>query len=894
MIAVVLLVGVVCVPVLGSPSASAHQPHDPFFTVALSPAYATDHTVFAGSSLVSVTLAVQLLLKSTDGGLTWQVLPFPNYQVDALALSPAYATDHTLFAATYGDGLLKSTDGGVSWTSVGTSLGSTVTTVALSPGYATDHTLFAATYGDGLFTSTDGGTSWRALPAAPSTPTVLALSPSYARDHTLFVGTASSGVLASTNGGTSWAAVSQGLPAAAPVLALAVSPSFATDHTLVAGAPGWGVFVSTNAGSTWAAANQGLGDLNVHSLALSPNYASDHTLFASTSSGRVYRSINGAQTWTPTAGITRVLSNQTTTHDHELAISPAFATDQTVFVAMFEGIWKSADAGGAWAYQDTLPPSLIRGLALSPAYSTDHTLLASAYGGGMLRSSDGGQSWQAQNTKLVNCYPDPIAIAPTYAADGTVFSGTGIGLEQATGAGSWQLYPLLGVGAFVRALAVSPNYGQDHTVVIGTDNLGTTNPATATVKGRTVSTNGLFVSTTGGQSWSPTTLNGIAIHTIAFSPQFATDHTLFAGSLNTGLYKSTTAGLTWSQVAGGLDACCVSHVVVSPQYGVDHTVFVIVPSGATGQRGLYRSTDGGTTWQLLASSQGMTLLTLALSPNFANDHTLFVGTLERGVLVSTNGGTTLGGSGLSAPYVTALSVSPAYASDRTVFAATYQGMYTSADGGQTWRPLPTTTRYEEERPSLIRSGSWTLQSAVGASCDAVLAASAAGASLQFTFKGSQIAWIGGKAAGYGLAQVYLDGVLQAAVDLYAPTYQPQQTLYQSPALSAQAHTLRIVVTGAKNAQATGTTVTLDALAVTHAISSPASLPAVMTGSDSGRATATLLKRQASTTATPLHARVTAPKPQTRHGRPAHGTGIIAAIPPVRIEQPLSCYDGCTW
>ncbi|HIC92624.1 MAG TPA: glycosyl hydrolase, partial [Anaerolineae bacterium] len=61
--------------------------------------------------------------KSTDGGLTWRAANagLPSREdgtpaaVVALALSPRFAADGTLFAALAEGGVYKSTDGGQSW-----------------------------------------------------------------------------------------------------------------------------------------------------------------------------------------------------------------------------------------------------------------------------------------------------------------------------------------------------------------------------------------------------------------------------------------------------------------------------------------------------------------------------------------------------------------------------------------------------------------------------------------------------------------------------------------------------------------------------------------------------------------------------------------------------------
>jgi len=124
----------------------------------------------------------------------------PSYtSVYALALSPGYASDRTLFAATgiYGssNGVYKSTDGGDSWSAVNTGLTNLdVRALALSPAYAIDHNLFAGTYGGGIFKSTDGGASWSAMNEGLGNLFILSLALTSAYPRTLFAGTHGSSV----------------------------------------------------------------------------------------------------------------------------------------------------------------------------------------------------------------------------------------------------------------------------------------------------------------------------------------------------------------------------------------------------------------------------------------------------------------------------------------------------------------------------------------------------------------------------------------------------------------------------------------------------------------------------------------------------------------------------
>ncbi|GAA2008511.1 alpha-galactosidase [Nakamurella flavida] len=93
----------------------------------------------------------------------------------------------------------------------------------------------------------------------------------------------------------------------------------------------------------------------------------------------------------------------------------------------------------------------------------------------------------------------------------------------------------------------------------------------------------------------------------------------------------------------------------------------------------------------------------------------------------------------------------------------------------------------------------------------------AGAEASWTFTGNSVTWVGPKNLDCGIADVYLDGVKVATVDLYATTWLKQQTLWTSGALTSGQHTLRVVNTGTKNASAIGTFVTIDAFIYTSSL-----------------------------------------------------------------------------
>lgn len=96
-------------------------------------------------------------------------------------------------------------------------------------------------------------------------------------------------------------------------------------------------------------------------------------------------------------------------------------------------------------------------------------------------------------------------------------------------------------------------------------------------------------------SWSKLDLDGIRVNTVEVDP--SNPIVLFAGTNGQGVFRSTDAGQSWTQVNTGLGQLHVNDIFVSPTDG--NVVLAGVGRGpAVGDpgTGLYRSTDRGVTW----------------------------------------------------------------------------------------------------------------------------------------------------------------------------------------------------------------------------------------------------------------------------------------------------------
>jgi ligand-binding sensor domain-containing protein len=117
------------------------------------------------------------------------------------------------------------------------------------------------------------------------------------------------------------------------------------------------------------------------------------------------------------------------------------------------------------------------------------------------------------------------------------------------------------------------------------------------------------------------------IHTLALDP--SAPSTLYAGTEDAGVFKSTDGGGEWTAVNGGLTASNINALAVDPRTA--GTLFAGTDDGR-----IFRSTNGGDNW--LALNNGLTanqIKAVAIDP--VTPTTLYAGT-DVGIFVSINEG----------------------------------------------------------------------------------------------------------------------------------------------------------------------------------------------------------------------------------------------------------------
>ncbi|HKZ54852.1 MAG TPA: SBBP repeat-containing protein [Anaerolineales bacterium] len=236
--------------------------------------------------------------KTDDGGRSWAALEFGGRHrgVADIAVDPTHSK--IVFAAVDLEGVLKSVDGGLTWTSTGDEISTSFFECLLIDPAATQ-VVYVGT-SDGVFKSLDGGLHWmdasQGLAAGSFSPTVwvLAIQP---QPNRLFAGT-SAGAFTSTDGGSSWQPVGPGLPRPYQVRSLAfdaVDPAIVYAGTENAQDTG-GVYQSSNGGASWSPLLWKLtgSSVTVQALAVSPQDGDE--LYAATTIG-LFRSEDRGASW---------------------------------------------------------------------------------------------------------------------------------------------------------------------------------------------------------------------------------------------------------------------------------------------------------------------------------------------------------------------------------------------------------------------------------------------------------------------------------------------------------------------------------------------------------------------------------------------------------------------
>ncbi|MCB8963379.1 MAG: hypothetical protein H6651_23915 [Ardenticatenales bacterium] len=353
-------------------------------------------------------------------------------------------------------------------------------------------------------------------------------------------------------------------------------------------------------------------------------------------------------------------------------------------VADTEGRLWLASPAGLFCRQDGAWRAVRRGVSFwrvtTVAASGRHLWLA-GMPGGMIRSTNGGQTWHDCWIEQTDAPVVAIAPSPDFQRDRVLLAGTdGDGILRSTDGGRhWDLSNF-GLREFaVLDVVLAPKAGRYEFAFAITEN-------------------SFYQSPNGGRAWRLVEMGAIRPVALTLSPNFSDDRTLYLGTEDGELFVSCDAGLSWQLLADAFDG--VNGLLFTPDgrllVGTESDIQYLengVKTVSTELQapllslaaandtlyaglvdGLWLSTDQGRTWQ---ADEALSARRMVWFGAQSADCWWMAGP-EEGVWLSEDGGQTWTAVWENTPVL-------AVASDaQKLWVNTLDGLIVSADRGQTW------------------------------------------------------------------------------------------------------------------------------------------------------------------------------------------------------------------
>jgi photosystem II stability/assembly factor-like uncharacterized protein len=330
-------------------------------------------------------------------------------------------------------------------------------------------------------------------------------------------------------------------------------------------------------------------------------------------------------------------------------------------------IYTSADAGKSWEllYNFNKPKLFVDHIIVDPRDSKALYVAAHRHkeSGGFFKSVDGGHRWR-ESPELKN--EALHSLTQSESNPSVLIAGTFNGIFRSDNSGdSWTQLPTSTTPGLihVESLAIDPR--TTDTIYAGTWYLP-------------------YKSIDGGQTWK-NIKNGIIddsdIFAIDIDPR---DPNHVIASACSGIYETANAGDSWTKVQGIPSQSRRTRAIVQHP-----SIPGLVFAGTT--EGFWRSDRGGKadSWMVTTSRQ-LEVNSIAVHPS--RPQTIYIGTNNYGVMVSTDGGknfvpTNGGYSGRFANVIVADRETPNRIYAATINTTTGGGfLFVSTDNGETWRP----------------------------------------------------------------------------------------------------------------------------------------------------------------------------------------------------------------
>ncbi len=298
-----------------------------------------------------------------------------------------------------------------------------------------------------------------------------------------------------------------------------------------------------------------------------------------------------------------------------LALLPSRATTQT------------PDLSGALRWRTIGPYRAGRARAVAATPGKPTIFYIGFDNGGLWRSSDYGSNWEPLFDHEATGSIGAIALAPS--APNVIYVGTGAGIIRPDLATGYGMYRSTDTGRTWTHL------GLDETQMIAYVDVDPTNPDRlfAAALGHPYGPNaqrGVYRSTDGGRTFEQvlykdeyTSANEVRLEPGNPNTVYATlwqqqstfyEYAAFGPDSSSpgagGIYKSTDGGTTWTQLTNGLPQVLQANIAIAPSN--PQVVYAMVasvnPAGGSGPVSFYKSTDGGGHWSLRTRIPGASVV----------------------------------------------------------------------------------------------------------------------------------------------------------------------------------------------------------------------------------------------------------------------------------------------
>ena len=285
-------------------------------------------------------------------------------------------------------------------------------------------------------------------------------------------------------------------------------------------------------------------------------------------------------------------------------------------------------------------PGIGRINAITVDPNNNNIIYVGAPAGGCWKSIDGGNSWNPLTDNLSSLGVSGIAIDPTNS--NIIYLATGDG----DGNDTYSIGVMKSTDGGATFNSTGLNWSTSQSRVMRKIIIDPSNPNVLFV----ATSNGLWKTIDAGSNW--TSVIGTSIRDVEFNP--GNSNTVFACS-NSTVYRSISGGNTgtFSTISNGTPASGVGRLSIAVTPNDTNYIYLLASNSSDASfKGLYRSTDGGSSFTLRTStpnvfgydtngsdSGGQSWYDMALAVSTSNKNEVYTGGIN--VWKSSNGGATL-------------------------------------------------------------------------------------------------------------------------------------------------------------------------------------------------------------------------------------------------------------